>query len=148
VPARKGALVTVTCEVRDVDRQARFLGEGLGAVERGPGFRIGTTVMELTENRAASPASAVWSWGFNYVVAFVDDIVAAHRGLIGRGAQHAAPPTRLVDRCVFSWLRDPGVNWLELVQPAALGALPPDVTPIDWRWQEITAWGETGEPFG
>lgn len=143
------APVGVTCAVHDLEAHARFLVDGLGARPEAGGFRLARTLITLVEadDGAQRRAGPTWSRGFKYVVAFVDDVVAAHKGLIGLGAEHSVPPTRLADRCVFSWLRDPGGNWLELVQPAAVAALP-DVTPIDQRWQEIIAWRETGVAFG
>jgi len=148
-PALNGsdAPVAVTCSAADADRHARFLVDGLGARPEADGFRIARTLIRLVESESSGPAAPTWSRGFKYVVAFVDDILAAHKGLIGHGAEHSVPPTRLADRCVFSWLRDPGGNWLELVQPATVATLP-DVTPIDQRWQEIIAWRETGAGFG
>jgi lactoylglutathione lyase len=139
-----GALFGITSDVADVDAQERFLVEGLGAERHNGGFRLGNALLTLRESTTAGPATPTWSRGFNYIVAFVDDILAAHDGLIARGAEHSVPPIRLADRCVFSWLRDPGGNWLELVQPASQGAPLPDVTPIESRWQEIIAWRETG----
>lgn len=141
-----GARVAITCAVADVDRQARFLMDGLGAKRSGQSLRIGRTLIDLTETNEALGASPTWSRGFNYVVAFVDDVQAAHAALIGFGAEHSVPPIRLADRCVFSWLRDPSGNWLELVQPATGGPLP-EVAPIEHRWQEIIAWRESGVAF-
>lgn len=145
--AGSDAATAVTCAVSDVERQSRFLVDGLGARPEADGFRLGRTLVRLRESRSAEPAAPTWSRGFNYVVAFVDDIRAAHRSLLDLGAEHAVPPVRLRDRVVFSWVRDPGGNWLELVQPAAVAPLP-DVTPIEQCWQEIIAWRETGAAFG
>jgi catechol 2,3-dioxygenase-like lactoylglutathione lyase family enzyme len=135
----------ITCEVADSATQANFLMVGLGAgQEPDGGLRLGNALIELVEVADARPASPTWSTGFNYIVAFVDDILAAHDGLVEYGASQSVSPTRLADRCVFSWLRDPSGNWLELVQPATLGLGLPDVTPIEQRWQEIISWRETG----
>jgi catechol 2,3-dioxygenase-like lactoylglutathione lyase family enzyme len=137
----------IICAVPDVDRQARFLVDGLGASTALGGVRLGNALVTLEEQAGLTPAAPTWSTGFNYIVAFVDDVLAAHTGLQSFGAQHSVPPTRLADRCVFSWLRDPSGNWLELVQPASLGPTLPDVTPIEQRWAQIIAWRETGEAF-
>lgn len=141
------APVAVTCAVHDVDRQARFLVDGLGARAEADGFRLPHTLLRLTGSATQEPAGPTWSRGFKYVVAFVDDIVAAHSDLIGHGADHSVPPLRLGERSAFSWLRDPGGNWLELVQSASVAPLP-DLVPIEQRWPEIVAWRETGVAFG
>jgi catechol 2,3-dioxygenase-like lactoylglutathione lyase family enzyme len=136
----------ITCEVSDAERQRQFLIDGLGAAPEADFLRLGHALIELVEVPGSGPAGPTFSRGFNYVVAFVDDTPAAHEALIELGATHSVPPTRLPERCVFSWLRDPSGNWLELVQPAALGPLP-KVTAIDQRWREIIAWRDTGVAF-
>jgi hypothetical protein len=145
-----GAQFGITCAVADLDAQRRFLLDGLGATEEDGRWRLGNALVTLEEVDRAEPrtgASPTWSRGFNYVVAFVDDILAAHDGLISLGAQHSVPPIRLADRCAFSWLLDPNGNWLELVQPASAGAPLPAVAGIETRWQDIITWRETGTPI-
>jgi hypothetical protein len=135
------ALDEVVCRVPDIARQERFLTEGLGARPEAGGYRIGDSLLRLVEGEPGT--GPTWARGFNYVVAFVDDTPAAHAGLIELGATHSVPPTLLPERCVFSWLRDPSGNWLELVQQAGRGPLP-DVAPIQQRWGDIVTWRETG----
>jgi hypothetical protein len=53
---------------------------------------------------------------------------------------------RLADRCIFSWVRTPSGNWLELVQYADYGPLP-DLPRAADRWPQIIRWRETGEAF-
>jgi hypothetical protein len=138
------ALNAVACRVPDIDRQAEFLVTGLGATPQAGGYCLGSTLLTLVQGPTAS--GPTWARGFNYVVAFVADAPAAHAALIEVGATHAVPPTLLPDRCVFSWVRDPSGNWLELVQPSSAGPLPA-VVPIQERWPQIITWRETGDPI-
>jgi catechol 2,3-dioxygenase-like lactoylglutathione lyase family enzyme len=131
--------------VPDVDAERRFFVEGLGAVEDGDGLRLGDAVLFLQPGATERPGPT-WRKGFNYFVVFVADCVGAHQRLLDLGAEHSVQPIRLADRCVFSWLRPPSGNWVELVQYPDTGPLP-DVPLAADHWDDITRWREAGVPF-
>lgn len=149
VPPGTGGIRDVAVQVRvgDLDAQRRFLVDGLGLAETTDGFVIGGSLIQLVPSGTPTSAQPTWRRGFNYVVVFVDDIVAAHEHVLRHGATHSVPPVRLWDRVVFSWVRDPNGNWVELVQQAHPERPLPDVTPIEQRWSEIIRWREDGTAF-
>ena len=136
--------IGIVCDVVDVDAEARFLLDTI-AVREDRGYRIGDTVLFLREADVPR-ATPTWRRGFNYYLLSVPDVLTAHAFLVDHGAEHSAPPVRLADRCVFSWVRAPSGNWIELVQYADVAPLP-DVAFAADRWPEITRWRETGEPY-
>lgn len=135
----------IVCEVPDVAAERDFLINGVGARDDEGVLRIGETAFFLRNGGVARP-TPTWRRGFNYYVVFVRDIERAHRQLLDNGAEHSAPPLRLADRCVFSWVRTPSGNWLELVQYADYGPLPEAPRAAD-SWPQIIRWRETGEAF-
>jgi lactoylglutathione lyase len=135
----------IVCEVPDVAAERDFLTNGVGARDDKDALRIGETAFFLRTGGVARP-TPTWRRGFNYYVVFVRDIESAHRQLLDNGAEHSAPPLRLADRCVFSWVRTPSGNWLELVQYADYGPLPEAPRAAD-SWPQIIRWRETGEAF-
>jgi lactoylglutathione lyase len=138
--------IGIVCDVADVDAEARFLLGTIAVRDDGGGYRIGDTVLFL---RAADVprATPTWRRGFNYYLLSVPDVLTAHACMVDHGAEHSAPPVRLAERCVFSWVRAPSGNWIELVQYADVAPLP-DVAFAADRWPEITRWRETGAPYG
>ena len=137
----------IICRVPDADRQRSFLIESLGAEEMPGGVRIGDIPMRL-EEAPIERSTPTWRRGFNYYVVFAADGPRAHQQLLDAGAEHAVPPLKLMDRCVFSWVRDPSGNWIELVQYADIAGPLPEVDPIDQHWAEIVRWREDGVAFG
>jgi len=137
--------IGIVCEMRDVDTEARFLLETVATRGDAGVLRVGDTVLFLRECDSPRP-TPTWRRGFNYILFSVADIVVAHQCMVDHGAEHSAPPVRLADRCVFSWVRAPSGNWIELVQYADVAPLP-DVPLAADRWPEITRWRETGEPY-
>ena len=135
----------IVCEVPDVDVERAFLVRTIATEDARGTLRIGDTVMALRAGAATHP-TPTWRRGFNYYVVFVADIALAHRQLVDAGAEHSAAPLRLADRCVFSWVRAPSGNWIELVQYPEMAPLP-DAPLAAERWPEIIRWRETAEPF-
>jgi catechol 2,3-dioxygenase-like lactoylglutathione lyase family enzyme len=135
----------IVCEVPDTATERDFLVNGVGACDDHGVLRIGETAFFLRTGGVPRP-TPTWRRGFNYYVVFVRDIERAHQRLLDNGAEHSAPPLRLADRCIFSWVRTPSGNWLELVQYADYGPLP-DLPRAADHWPEIIRWRETGEAF-
>jgi Glyoxalase/Bleomycin resistance protein/Dioxygenase superfamily len=139
--------IGIVCDVADVDAEARFLLATVATRDAGSGggLRVGDTVLFLRAAEVERP-TPTWRRGFNYYLLSVPDVVAAHQLVLDHGAEHSAPPVRLAERCVFSWVRAPSGNWIELVQYADVAPLP-DVPFAADRWPEITRWRETGEAY-
>jgi hypothetical protein len=133
--------------VPDVDAQRRFLIEGMGARELEDGLRVGETQLFLEEDRETRAASPTCRRGFVYLTLIVDDCVAAHQCLLDAGAEHSARVLRLADRCLFSWVKDPGGNWIECVEYAELSGPLADVARLADHWEEVTQWREHGTAF-
>ena len=137
----------VVCGVADVDAQRAFLVEAMGAAPVAGGLRVGDTQLILQEVAGARPSSPPFSRGFTYLTLVVHDCVAAHRALLDAGAEHSARVLRLLDRCLFSWVRDPSGNWIEMVQYAELSGPLPDIDRLADHWDEVIRWREDAVPF-
>lgn len=137
----------VVCAVPDVEAQRRFLIEGLGAREVEGGLRVGDTQLFLEPDPDARPATPTCRRGFVYLTLIVHDCAAAHQCLLDAGAEHSARVLRLADRCLFSWVRDPGGNWIECVQYAELSGPLPEVARLADHWDEVARWRDHGTPF-
>jgi lactoylglutathione lyase len=133
--------------VPDADAQARFLVDGMGAHESHGGLRVGDTQLFLEEAESGSPTTPPCRRGFVYLTMIVHDCAAAHARLLSAGATHSLRTLRLEDRCLFSWVRDPNGNWVEIVQYADLSGPLPDVARLDQHWDEVTEWREQGTTF-
>lgn len=137
----------IVCGVRDVDAQARFLLEGMGARRHEGGFRVGDTQVFVEEDAAAQRATPTCRRGFVYLTLIVHDCRAAHAALVAAGAEHSARALRLMDRCLFSWVRDPAGNWIEIIQYAELSGPLPEVDRLADHWDEVEAWRDHGTPY-
>jgi lactoylglutathione lyase len=129
--------------VADAQRQRDFLVDALGAREAADGMVLGATRIVVDEAAALPYPTPTWRRGFNYILVPVDNVEIAHAHVLDHGATHGLRPIRLADRCVFSWVRDPHGNWIELVQYTDSGPLP-DIERADSLWPEITAWRDHG----
>ena len=117
--------------VNDLEAQRRFLIEGCGAEVVGPGLLVGNTLFFLEEARPRLVPTPIIRRGFTMLSLIVQDLRSAHERLLRSGGQHGL---RICDdpgepgRCLFSFVRDPSGNWIELIQfadpPGSL--VPPD----------------------
>ena len=122
----------------------RLFVDALGATEDAHGLALGAIRASSSKKRAAPPyPTPTWRRGFNYILVPVDDVAVAHAHVLDHGATHGLRPIRLADRCIFSWVRDPHGNWIELVQYTDSGPLP-DIERADSLWPIITAWRDHG----
>jgi len=146
-PGHRGVTnVGVVCAVRDAEAQQRFLVDGFGAKETDDGFVVGSTKLFVVEDRAQEYATPSMRRGFTYITLVVHDIAAAHRALLDAGGEHSLRVMRLHDRCLFSWVRDPGGNWVEMVQYAELSGPLPDIDRLADHWDEVISWRESAMP--
>jgi catechol 2,3-dioxygenase-like lactoylglutathione lyase family enzyme len=147
-PGHRGVTTLgVTCSVADVDAQERFLVEGMGATHDGDGWRVADTQLFLEERALGAPATPCERRGFIYLTLVVHDCEDTHRRLLDAGAEHSLRVLRLADRCLFSWVRDPHGNWIEIVQYADLSGPLPDVARLADHWPEVEEWRERGTAF-
>jgi len=147
-PGHRGVTgIAIECVVADGNAQERFLVEGLGAQRTVDGFRVGGTQLFVREDRSAPRPTPPWRRGFTYITVIVHDARDVHQRLIAAGAEHSLRTLRLLDRCLFSWVRDPNGNWIEIVQYADLSGPLPDIDRIDSHWEEVVQWREAATPF-
>jgi len=137
----------VVVGVRDVEAERRFFIEGLNARVHEGGLRVGETQLFVEEDPAARPTTPTCRRGFVYLTLIVDDCVAAHEALLAAGASHSARVLRLLDRCLFSWVKTPGGNWIEIIQYAELSGPLPEAPRLADHWAEVTAWRDHGTAF-
>ena len=133
--------------VADVDVQKQFYVNAMGAVDTGDGLRVGDTMLFLRHDPAKHRATPPWRRGFTHITLIVHDALAAHEALLVAGAEHSLRLLRLADRCLFSWVRDPHGNWIELVQYAELSGPLPDIDRLHDCWDAVTRWREDGVSF-
>ncbi len=141
--------VGIVVKVNDVAAQERFLVNGMRATAEDSGFRVGNTIFFLEKSDPPVNPGPMFARGFTMVSLIVRDIVSAHQELIAGGGSHGL---RICDdpivpgRCLFSFVRDPNGNWIELVQFEELsGPLPKaDVPPPSG--EEFLNFRDSGTP--
>jgi lactoylglutathione lyase len=88
-------------------------------------FRCGDSLLLLGHDPAQPGDAAMRGAGFRYITVQVWDCDSEHAGLLARGANEGGPPRTLGSTARFSFVRDPGGNWIEISQRASLtGELP------------------------
>jgi hypothetical protein len=135
--------------VADADAQRRFLREGMGASDgRDGAMVVGNTPIFVVEDPSQERATPAMRRGFTYITLIVHDLDVCHRELLDAGAEHSLRALRLADRCLFSWVRDPHGNWIEIVQYADAEGSLPDIDRIADHWDEVIRWRTDGVPSG
>jgi catechol 2,3-dioxygenase-like lactoylglutathione lyase family enzyme len=135
--------------VPDIDAQARFLLDGCGAERVGErGYRVGNTVIFLERSVSPMAITPIVRRGLTMLTFVVTDLLDAHQFLLDHGAIHglrAADDPGVPGRCLFSFVRDPNGNWIELVQFAEDEPLDPPPWPNP-RFEEFIAFRDHGTP--
>jgi len=129
-PQRVGGVPSVAMRiaVRDLDAARRFYGEGLGLpTEGGDVFRCGHARLCLEEDAEAAVDPPLRGPGYRYLTIQTTDCMAAHRAVLARGGQEGAAPRKMGEVAIFSMVRDPEGNWIELSQRASLTGTLPDL---------------------
>jgi catechol 2,3-dioxygenase-like lactoylglutathione lyase family enzyme len=134
-------------DVPDLARYVSFLTEGMPGLVNEHGVRVGDTQFLLSETPGRPRSTPICRRGFTYITLIVHDLRTAHRALLDAGAEDSFGITRLHDRCVFSFVRDPFGNWIEVVQYANLSGPLPDVREIEDHLDSVVAWREEAIPF-
>jgi catechol 2,3-dioxygenase-like lactoylglutathione lyase family enzyme len=135
--------VGVVCAVADVEIQRHFLEAGMGGAPHDDGIRVGDTQVFLQHDPNMGPASPPMRRGFTYITLVVHEAEQCRQSLLEQGATDSLRLLRLDDRCIFSWVRDPHGNWIEIVQYAHLSGPIPDIDRIADNWDEVIQWRET-----
>lgn len=139
--------IGITVRVPDVERYRDFLAAGMGAHEAPAGPRVGDTQFHLVEDPSQPRSTPICRTGFTYITLIVHDLGAAQDALVRAGAEESLGAFRLHDRCVFTFVRDPFGNWIEVVQYANLSGPLPDLRTIEDHLAEVVEWRETARPF-
>lgn len=147
-PGHRGVThVGVLCAVADVAAEEEFLIKAMGARPVDGGLRVGDTQLILEQAAEPYTTTPPFARGFTYITLIVHDCVAAHQCLLDAGAEHSARILRLADRCLFSWVKDPSGNWIEMVQYAELSGPLPDIDRLADHWDEVVRWREEAVAF-
>jgi catechol 2,3-dioxygenase-like lactoylglutathione lyase family enzyme len=134
-------------DVPDRRRYVEFLITGMPGHENEHGVRVGDTQFLLSETPERGRSTPICRRGFTYITLIVHDLVNVHRVLLDAGAEDSFGITRLHDRCVFSFVRDPFGNWIEVVQYANLSGPLPDVRRIEGHLDAVVTWREEAIPL-
>lgn len=133
--------------VPDVAAQRRFLLEGCGGVPIGEdGIRVGNTVIFVQPAEGPMEITPIVRRGLTMLTFIVTDLLAAHQHLLDHGALHglrASDDPGVPGRCLFSFVRDPNGNWIELVQFAEGEPLAPPPWPNP-SFEEFMAFRDDG----
>jgi len=118
--------IAVRVAVRDASAQRRLYGDALGMSEERPGaYRCGESLLLVEEDPEAAFDVPIAGAGLRYLTLQIHDCEAAHAAVLASGGIEGMPPRRMGDVAIFSMVRDPDGNWIELSQRASLvGPLP------------------------
>lgn len=121
-PGERGVQgVGVVVAVRDAEAQRDFYREALELEEPATGvFRCGDSLLFVEEDPGATRDVAIAGRGFRYLTLQVFDCEAQHQRILAAGGREGAAPRRLGDVAIFSMVRDPDGNWLEISQRGSL----------------------------
>lgn len=113
--------IGVSMGVRDAAAQRRLYVEALGMTEASEGaYRCGESWIFVEEDASAADDLPMKGAGIRYLTIQVHDCRAAHASVLANGGLEGAPPRRMGDVAIFSMVRDPDGNWIELSQRASL----------------------------
>jgi lactoylglutathione lyase len=119
--------IAVGVAVRDPEAQARFYVEALGLEPLGPSrYRCGDSLLEIEHDPDVGHDHALVGRGYRYLTVQVHDCALEHARILAAGGVEGTPPRRHGDVAIFSMVRDPDGNWIEISQRGSLtGGLPP-----------------------
>jgi catechol 2,3-dioxygenase-like lactoylglutathione lyase family enzyme len=141
--------VGLVLEVNDVEAQRRFIVEGMGGRPVGDGYRVGNTVLFLEGSAKPVDVTPIIRRGLTMLTLVVNDLLATHAQLVDSGGAHGLRPSidpAFPERCVFSFVRDPTGNWIELVQFAEAPGGLPSLAGSNPSFDEFTAFRDDGTP--
>jgi catechol 2,3-dioxygenase-like lactoylglutathione lyase family enzyme len=141
--------VGLVLEVNDVEAQRHFIVEGMGGSPVGGGYRVGNTVLFLEAAARPLDVTPIIRRGLTMLTLVVNDLMETHARLVDSGGAHGLRPSidpAFPDRCVFSFVRDPTGNWIELVQFADAAAGLPSLEGSNPSFDEFTVFRDDGTP--
>jgi lactoylglutathione lyase len=114
--------IGVLLHVRDLAAARTYYGDilRLEAGEPADSFRAGASLIQLVEDPDATGDAAIRGPGWRYATLQIFDCQAEHAAVLAQGGREGAPPFRAGEVAVFSMVRDPDGNWLELSQRASI----------------------------
>lgn len=120
--------IGVSVAVRDPEAQARFYVDGLQFEELAENrFRCGDSILVVEHDPDAPSDHGIQGQGFRYLTIQVFDCRAEHARILDQGGIEGAAPKQHGQVALYSMVRDPDGNWVEISQRASLtGPLPGD----------------------
>ncbi len=113
--------IAVDLAVRDLDAAHDFYGGALELERLGESrYRCGDSLLDLVQDTTAEDDVPNFAPGFRYLTIQIFDCEAEHRRVLERGGTEGMPPRHAGKVAVFSMVRDPDGNWIELSQRASL----------------------------
>jgi catechol 2,3-dioxygenase-like lactoylglutathione lyase family enzyme len=116
--------LAVVMAVRSLREHRSFYGDIMGFPEQswsgGPAFRLGESLLLLSEDTATTVDPVRQARGWRYITLQVADIDAVHEELRGRGVREGLAPITLGDVARISMILDPDGNWIELSRRASI----------------------------
>lgn len=118
--------IAVVVGVRDPDAHAHFYTEALQFEPLGDGrFRCGDSLLIVEHEPSVATDVPIAGRGFRYLTVQVFDCRGEHARILAAGGVEGAPPFKHGDVALYSMVRDPDGNWIEISQRASLtGPLP------------------------
>ena len=113
--------IGVRVAVRDLTTHCRFYQQVLGLKRvEDTVFACGQSRLLIEQDRDASSDVAMIGPGFRYLTIQVVDCLREHQRVLDAGGVEGAAPRRYQDIAIYSMVRDPDGNWIELSQRASL----------------------------
>lgn len=113
--------IGICLTVSDVFSAAAFYEGALDASSMGENrYRIGDTVLFLTEGEGASLDAPRNGIGYRYMTIQVTSVDQSHANILARGGLEGSPPVTLGETARISFVRDPDGNWIEISQRKSL----------------------------
>lgn len=114
--------IGVVMHVRDREAHTAFYRDILGFAEDAgsSALRCGHSLLLLEATRDAPSDASIIGPGYRYLTVQIFSCETAHRRALELGAREGAPPRRAGDVAIYSMVRDPDGNWVELSQRASL----------------------------
>ena len=121
-PGHEGVVgVAVDLAVRDLEAADHFYGKLLELERAGDGrYRCGDSLLFLRHDPQAAKDVAIRAPGYRYLTIQVFECEVEHRRILAAGGAEGMPPRRAGEVAVFSMVRDPDGNWIEISQRASL----------------------------
>ena len=114
--------IGIRIAVSDLDASCHFYGKVLGLAQRLPNvFTCGNSLIFIEQSDSPIDGEIeLIAKGFRYLTIQVWDCQAEHQGILDKGGREGFAPKRYEDIAIYSMVRDPDGNWIEISQRASL----------------------------